>query len=274
MNNALPTLTTLAERHPSYFDRTSCFFCNQQQETLDHIITCDALTDKWNDILNSAITKATQKARTKWDCNISTTAIKKHITKCNFITNTCENKIAWVKGFLPNEFSSVIRKKIKGRNKTLTLAHWIHKSIIKKFKQGIWSERCELYKRWMDTKSMPYHQYCHSHRTNNINKRRTIQHIHHSRLTQDPSRDDDDDLDTYMGTMGDTIGSTQKKQAKLNKQDWSTQRTNSTITNIAAGIRHTWTASNDSIKKIVRSRRPQPPQQHPQIPIRPTGRLQ
>src|SRR4051812_28760320 len=60
MNDNFPTLDNLAERHPEYFTKTSCFFCNSQLETMT---TCQTIAVKWDNIITKAVSNATAKAR-------------------------------------------------------------------------------------------------------------------------------------------------------------------------------------------------------------------
>ena len=48
MNDITPTIDLLHSRDPTYFNNINCFFCNQTQESIEHLTTCPALSAKWH----------------------------------------------------------------------------------------------------------------------------------------------------------------------------------------------------------------------------------
>ena len=55
INNILPTLDHLICRHPTLYAGWMCHFCDNEQESLSHLLTCPALSAKWHDIEQATI---------------------------------------------------------------------------------------------------------------------------------------------------------------------------------------------------------------------------
>ena len=252
MNDITPTIDLLCSRDPTYFNKVRCFFCNQTQESIDHLATCASLSSTWHNIITSAVTYTTKKLNKKWNANIGSTSIIIHIKDNDNLSSPFNNRLAWLRGLIPANFNSVLRKHRLSPNKLNNLAHTIRKKILSEFKTDIWLPRCEYYKKWMETQPCTYKQYC-------LNKQRTPTHRRQSNTAitpqPDPDNLDPDDTDS----MQPTFKLDHKHRTILtahDKKNWATNITSTIIRDhINGSSKCQWKINNTKIKSMVRSRK-------------------
>ena len=189
-----------------------------------------------------------------WNTNIGTASLILHIKDNLNITSTFNNRLAWLRGFLPANFPTAISRKHKLSSSKLTkIAHSIRKKLIEEFKSNIWLPRCVLYKKWMDSQQTSYKQFCINKQNSSTYRRRTNTSATLQHDISDPF------LDDQATTQPTTFNYDHKHRAILTAQDkktWASNITHSIIKDrINNGIKCKWLCSSSLIKNIVRSRK-------------------
>src|SRR5881394_3793301 len=121
MNDITPTIDLLHSRDPTYFNNINCFFCNQTQESIEHLTTCPALSAKWHSSITSSVTYATNKLNKKWNTNIGSTSLTLHIKDNDNLASHFNNRISWLRGLIPASFNTFARKYKLSKNKLTKL---------------------------------------------------------------------------------------------------------------------------------------------------------
>src|SRR4051812_34071365 len=118
MNNLLPTLDIMNTRYPNIIKNPNCLSCNNKRETLDHVITCHALEETWDKVIQTSLSNVKSKIEKAWSVHVPTEHIKKVLTKDRTDTTT-EGKYlrAITRGFIPESIRQMWKKTLKTPSK-------------------------------------------------------------------------------------------------------------------------------------------------------------
>ena len=170
-----------------------------------------------------------------------------HIKDCEHLSFNNNNRLAWLRGFLPSGFQNILKKHRLSQQKLYKLAHDIRKRLLNEFKAHIWSPRCNLYKEWINSQLTTYKQYC-------LNKT-----LHTSSLVNTLNWEPDyalDDIDTPNLPLVNKDYKDRTIMSRLDKISWSINIVNSCIReSINDGIKCSWKYFRQDIKKVVSSRK-------------------
>jgi len=166
LNNLFPTLTVMQERYPQIINYNKCLFCHTEQETFDHLITCNKLEDIWKTIIKDSINNTKTKTKKLLDIDLSTEYINRTLNAKRKNTQTANGNalINLLRGFTPTFLTEGWIKVCKSVNKVYGIVKELIGNIQKTFHDNIWKVRCKLLKEWerVNGRNFKKEIYCQS----------------------------------------------------------------------------------------------------------------
>lgn len=154
MHNELPTLDNMAKRSPNlYLGHTSCMFCKEEEETLDHLVTCKDLEnirkEIWDTLANLTMNNWIPKHCNK-DLNTSTEQTKQLLRKWyqSYFT-TGKETIKICLGLISNSEiqkwkEALSEAGVPNSKAKFILSKFINK-ICRQLRKKIWNPRCDKF---------------------------------------------------------------------------------------------------------------------------------
>jgi len=154
MSENLPVLKVLVERKPELYKATACVLCKtEEDETQDHLATCQVLRVSWEKVEEIALKEAWSMLDKETTRNLKSSALRRAI----FGQHDCRQKdvrLAVIKYVFPIEIIEEVQKLGIEHNEGKLLVDKLLFFLWKGFFEIVWKERCKMFSRWKNTRGI------------------------------------------------------------------------------------------------------------------------
>ena len=148
LNEALPTMDKLNKRNPDLYESSICIACGAEEETQDHLATCQGYQASWNRT-EEEVSEAIRKEVLDDTNNLE--EARESIREEVFGTNQREKFEAreeLMRGLLSTKRKGKLENFAQNGKKKTKLAGALLDSFSEIFRKRIWSQRCDLVADW------------------------------------------------------------------------------------------------------------------------------